>query len=118
MLFTPLSLAIAAVALAGLYFTLNRIQKDRLGIRSALVWLMLWAGMAVFTLFPALMDAILPITHLNNRVFLGIFAALVLLFAVQFGQTTRMDAMARDQARLVRELAILNYRLRYGRENR
>lgn len=118
MLITPLSLVIAAIALFGLYFVANRIRKDRLGIGSALIWLALWASMALFTLFPALLDMVLPITHLNNRVFLGIFGALVLLFAVQFGQTTRMDALVRDQARLVRELALVNYRLRYGHDRK
>ncbi|MBI3447145.1 MAG: DUF2304 domain-containing protein [Magnetospirillum sp.] len=118
MLITPLSLVIAAIALAGLYFVTNRIKKDRLGIGSAMIWLALWASMAIFTLFPALLDMVLPITHLNNRVFLGIFGALVLLFAVQFGQTTRMDALLRDQARLVREMALVNYRQRYGLDNK
>ncbi len=111
MLISPLSLAIFAAALAGIWIVARQVGQDRIGLMAALIWLLLWLAIGVGTVCPVFLDMLLPLVELKERVFFGFIIALVALFALTFGLTTQLERVRRNQARIVRELALTNFRL-------
>ncbi len=111
MLISPLTMAIAAACIAGIWMVVNRVGRERIGLTAAMIWLAIWLMIGLGTVFPVILDTLLPLVQLKERVIFALVIALMALFALAFGLTTRLERLRRDQSRLVRELAITNYRL-------
>lgn len=104
-----ISIAIALFSMIVIVFTLRSVGRDRIGIRSGLIWVGLWLAIAVVALFPELLDAALAASGMQNRVLFALIAAVLVLFATLFAQSTRMQSMERDIARLTRHLALVRF---------
>ena len=110
MSFTPISLAIAMFSVGAIVLTLRSIGRDKIGIRSGLIWVGLWLAIAAVALVPDTLDILLAASGMQNRVLFAMLAAILVLFAVLFAQSTRIQAMERDIARLTRHLALTRFR--------
>ena len=105
------SIFFAVLSIIAIYLILTRLKKDNMGIRSALIWMILWFGIGFFSLFPELLNMAMRFAQMENRMFFILVSAVFILFALVFNLNTRMDRMQRNISQLVQELSILNYRL-------
>ncbi len=108
------SIFFAVLSIIAIYLILTRLKKDNMGIRSALIWMILWFGIGFFSLFPELLNMAMRFAQMENRMFFILVSAVFILFALVFNLNARMDKMQRDIARLVQELSILNYKIDAG----
>lgn len=112
------SIFFAVLSIIAIYLILTRLKKDNMGIRSALIWMILWFGIGFFSLFPELLNMAMRFAQMENRMFFILVSAVFILFALVFNLNARMDKMQRDIARLVQELSILNYKIDAGVTNK
>ncbi|MDY6986978.1 MAG: DUF2304 domain-containing protein [Thermodesulfobacteriota bacterium] len=105
------SILIASLSMMAIWIVLTRLKKDRVGIRSAATWTVLWFGIGFFCLFPGLLDAAMRFAQMKNRMFFILVSAVFVLFALVFNLASRMDRMQRDISRLIQEIALLNYKV-------
>lgn len=112
------SIFFAVLSVIAIYLILTRLKKDNIGIRSALVWMILWSGIGFFSLFPELLNTAMHFAQMENRMFFILVSAVFILFALVFNLNTRIDRMQRDIARLVQELSMLNHRIDDGAINK
>lgn len=91
--------------------TLRLFATNRSSIRSTVLWLGIWLSIAIFGLFPQLLDYLRELTMMGNRMFFLFVVAITVLYAMFFAQSNRYEAMERRLARLTQELAILRYEL-------
>lgn len=96
--------------------TLRLFATNRSSIRSTVVWLGIWMSIAIFGLFPQLLDYLRELTMMGNRMFFLFVVAITVLYAMSFAQTNRYEAMERRLARLTQELALLRYELTDGKD--
>lgn len=88
-----------------------RIKKNQIGIRSALIWIGLWAGIGFFSLFPELLDTAVRLVQMKTRMLFILLVAVFILFALVFNYASRIDNMQRNITKLSREIATLNFKL-------
>jgi hypothetical protein len=109
--FTVLICVFATISLVRL---LRNVARDGLGVRSAGIWALIWFSLAVFSIFPDLLNQLIEAAGMENRLFFLLTIAVLVLSALLFNLTSRVDRMNRDIGLAVRELAILNYKLQKG----
>jgi small membrane protein len=107
---TTASICLSFFSLIAIIYTLNSLRRDNLGIRSALVWFALWTGIGFFSLFPYLLNHIMHIAQMEDRMLFILIMAVFILFALLFKLGARMDKMQRTSARLVQEISILTHK--------
>jgi hypothetical protein len=108
---TPVTVFIAVFAVFIIAVVLSKIKKETIGIRSALVWLCLMSGIGFFGIFPEMLDWIIRLVHLEERLLFVLLSAIFILLAMIFNLNTRFDRMERNWAKTIQELALLTYRL-------
>jgi len=96
---------------AAIFFTFNNLKKDIIGIRSAVIWLLLWFGVGFFSLFPGLLSSAMHLAQMKNRMLFILVMAVFILFAILFNMSSKLDKMQRTSARLIQEIAILRYKM-------
>ncbi len=105
---TPVTLIFVFCSLIAIYYTIGRLKKDTIGIRSAVIWFLLWLFIGFFSLFPNLLNAVMRIAQMENRMFFILITAVFILFALAFNLSSRIDHLQRNISRLIQEIAILN----------
>jgi len=109
MSYTLISIPIALLAGVAIFLTLRRVGRDALGVRSALVWIVLWLAIALISLFPGILDGLLSLSGMQNRVSFALICSVLVLFATLYAQSARLQSMDRDIARLIRHLALVRF---------
>lgn len=108
---TSISLLFSFLSLSAIVYTLNNLKKESMGIRSAIVWLLLWIAIGFFILFPSLLDSAMRLAQMENRMFFILIVAVFILFALVFNLSSKIDKLQRSLGKLVQEIAIMNYRM-------
>lgn len=108
---TPLTIIICMFAVFSLVRLLRRLARDGMALRSSLVWIITWLSLAVFSIFPDLLNEIVAAAGMENRLFFLLTIAVLVLAALLFNLTSRFDRMHRDIGLAIRELAIANFRI-------
>ena len=90
---------------------LRRVAADRMALRSAFIWIVTWTSLAVFSIFPDLLNELVATAGMENRLFFVLTVAALALFALLFNLTSRIDRMHRDIGLAIRELAVATYRI-------
>jgi len=109
---TAATIILASVSLLAIYISYLRIKSDTIGIRSAVVWVLLWISIGFFSIFPGLLDAAMSIVQMESRMFFILIFSVFILFALLFNLSSRVDAMQRNIAKLIQEIALLNSQLK------
>ena len=107
---TTITILFVAIAVFELCRTLYRLKKDSIGIRSALVWTIMWLAILVFSIFPSLLDNLMYVAQMQNRIFFLLIVAVFILYAIVFNLSTRLDEMRRDLSKTVQRLGLLDYK--------
>ncbi len=105
---TPITLIFVFSSAIAVYYTIGRLKKDTIGIRSAVIWFLLWLFIGFFSLFPSLLDAVMRIAQMEDRMFFILITAVFILFALVFNLSSRIDHLQRNISRLIQEIAVLN----------
>jgi hypothetical protein len=108
---TAFTVLICLFAVISLVSLLRRLRRDGLGFRSALIWAVLWLSIAVFSVFPDLLNELMEAAGMENRLFFLLVIAVLVLSALVFNLTSRIDRLSRDVGLAVRELAIIAHRV-------
>lgn len=108
---TTASILFALVALVQVVRIVLQVRQDRLGIRSGLIWVLMWGGVGIGSLFPSIMDLLMRFAMMENRMFFILIIAVFVLFALVFDLVSRIEKSERNIAKLVQEIALLRFRL-------
>lgn len=87
------------------------LKRESIGIRSALIWIVLWLSIGVFAIFPDLLNSAMRLAQMESRIFFVLVLAAFILFALVFNLVSRMDTMQRNMSKLVQEIALINSKI-------
>jgi hypothetical protein len=108
---TAFTVLISIFAIMSLASLLRQFGHNKLGIRSTFIWALMWLSIAVFSIFPDVLDDLMEAAGMGNRLFFVLVAAVLALLALVFNLTSRVDRLARDLGLALRELAIATHRI-------
>lgn len=108
---TTITIILAIIALLSIWRTAGNLKREMIGIRSALIWIVLWSGIGFFALFPGLLDRAMRIAQMEVRMFFVLVLAVFILFALVFNLSSQLDKMSWNLAKLTREISLLNYKI-------
>jgi hypothetical protein len=111
MLLTPLTITVLLLSVLAVALTLSRIAQDRMRFGSAVLWTIAWAALGIVAVFPDVLNGLLDVAHMRNRVLFGLILAAVFLVGVVFSLSGRIERTERAAQRAHQELAITNARL-------
>jgi hypothetical protein len=114
---TTITIFFSLVSIVLILKTLENIKREVVGIRSGLVWILVWVGIGFFSLFPGLLDSAMRLAQMESRMFFILLLAVFILFALVFNLASKMDRTRRDMAKLIRELSLLHHRLESEKEH-
>ncbi len=99
-----LVLAVAALCLIGM---LNMIRRNKLELRYALPWFLIWLGVVLVDLFPGIMQSGARLLGIALPINMLYFLAIVFLLIMSFVLTTIASQTSRRTKELAQELALL-----------
>jgi len=108
---TSISIIFFIIACFSMWRTIVKIKKETIGMRSGILWIVMWAGVGFFSLFPELLDIAVRLAQMKIRIVFILLVTVFILFALVFDYASRMDSMQRNIVKLAREIAIINYKL-------
>lgn len=107
-------LVICFFALAAVIYTIKKFKQDRLSLPLMFFWSGAWFAIGFFALFPNLLDYLMRFVNMGNRMFFLNVTAILILFAIIFYLTTVISRMNRKLVNMVREIALLRFKLEQG----
>jgi len=108
---TLLSILFLLVSLFAIGLILYRIKFERIGIRSATIWVVLWAGIGFFSIYPDLLNTAVQLVQMKNRMLFLLTISVFVLFSFVFNLSSRLDKTQRDLSKIIQELSIINYQI-------
>ena len=102
---------IALLALYGICMAIRMFKRDKLTTRLLFMWLLLWFTIGFFALFPSLLDRLMHLANMGNRLFFVTVGAIVILYVILFYVTSNLSNANRKISKLVQQISILNYKL-------
>lgn len=108
---TLLTVLIALVSFLFMGRAIRSSLKNKMGIRTAFLWVFLWACIGFFALFPAALDGLTRAANMQLRIFFVLVIAVAALFALVFSLMSKIDKLTHDLARAQQEISLVGYRL-------
>ncbi|MFP4445255.1 MAG: DUF2304 family protein [Desulfosudaceae bacterium] len=103
---TPLSLFLTVFSGGVILYLLYMVRQRLLSLRMALIWVILWSGIGLFSLYPAWLDLVIAWLEMENRmIFVLLVAAFVLLLWV-FNLNLQLYRIQSNWQTVVREKAV------------
>ncbi len=112
---TVIRLLVFLFSCLALWFTVRRYRENAVGFRSTAIWFVLLGAIALTSLFPDLLELLTPLTGMRNRMFFVLLVGILVLYALLFNITSRLERMERNLRRLTQQRAL--DRLLVGRED-
>lgn len=106
-----IGIVVFLLACAECYRSIQRYREQKLNVLTAALWLGIWIAVAVLSLMPDLVNGLLRISNMQNRVLFILVIATVFLLAFVFNLTSRVDTLSMATNRSIREIAIANHRI-------
>jgi hypothetical protein len=111
MLFTPLTISVSVLSLLAITLVVRRIAQDRMGIGSGFLWAVAWSTLGIIAVFPDLLNALLEVSQMRNRVLFALVLSAVFLLGIVFSLSSRIERTERTAHRAHQELALTNAQL-------
>jgi hypothetical protein len=108
---TTLTVLFLIVSCLALWRTVVNLKREAIGIRSALIWTILWLSIAVFSVFPNLLNKAMRMAQMETRIIFILVIAVFILLALIFNLVSRMETMQRNLSKLVQEIALINSKI-------
>lgn len=106
---TTVGIFFLIVACIFIWRILSGIKKDTVGIRSAITWIIIWFGIGFFSIFPEILELVMKIAQMKNRILFILLFGVFVLFAFIFHIDSRLDKIRQEIAKLTRASAILDF---------
>jgi len=103
---TVIRMLVFLASCVSIWFTLRKFKENTLGFRSMLVWVILFFAIAVSSIFPEVPDSVSPIMGMKNRMFFVLLVGMLVLYALLFNVTSRLDKIERNIRKLVQDRAL------------
>jgi hypothetical protein len=103
---TAIRVLVFVASCLSIWFAVRKLRKDALGIRSTGIWIGLFSAIAIASVFPELFNYLEPLTGMKNRMFLVLLVGILILYAMLFNITSRIEKIERSIRKLVQERAI------------
>ena len=108
---TTLTVLFLLLSCLAIWRIVLNLKRESIGIRSALIWIVLWLSIGVFAIFPDLLNSAMRLAQMESRIFFILVMAVFILFALVFDLVSRMDTMQRNMSKLVQEIALINSKI-------
>ena len=108
---TTLTILFFVVSCFAVWRILLNLKRESIGIRSALIWIIVWLSIGVFGIFPNLLNYAMRAAQMESRIFFILVIAVFILFALVFNLVSRIDTMQRNLSKLVQEISFINAKL-------
>jgi len=105
------ALVIAIFAIGAILVTVRIYRKNRFSTRLFFMWLFIWLIVGFLALFPSVLDKLMALANMGNRMFFITSAAILFLFILIFYLSANVSKMNRRISKLVQNIAILDYKL-------
>ena len=115
---TAFTIFLFMVSFFSIWRILVGLKRDTIGIRSAVIWIVVWFGISFFSIFPQVAEVVMKLTPMKNRMFFILLLGVLVLFALLFHLDSRLDVIRREIAKLTRNLAILDFEVRNIKESK
>lgn len=92
-------------------WTLLQLKKEIIGIRSGLVWIIIWVAIGFGSIFPSTVDIFMKFAMMENRMFFILILSVFVLFAIVFNTVSKVERNERNTAKIVQEIALIRYQL-------
>jgi hypothetical protein len=109
MKFSSITILFFVVSCFSIWRILLRIKRETIGIRSGVIWILLWAGIGLFSIFPELLNTAMRMAQMKNRMFFILVLAVFILFALLSNLASRMDNIQRSIRKMAREIARIDF---------
>jgi len=109
-----ISIAILSFSLFETVRMVRRILFQGFSVRSGLLWVGLWLALGTFAVFPDLLNVLVNLSMMQNRLFFGLVVAVIVLFTLVMAQSTRIERLEHKVIRAHQEIAIMNSLLDRG----
>ena len=103
---TAIRILVFVASCLSVWFAVRKLRKDSLGVRSTAIWIGLFSAIAIASVFPEMFNYIEPLTGMKNRMFLVLLVGILILYAMLFNITSRIEKLERNIRKLVQERAI------------
>lgn len=107
---TTMTILIAVFSAVQIFRIIVRIRQEKIGLRSALMWIFIWLTIGFASIFPSFMDYFMQIAQMVDRMIFILLLAVFILFALVFTLTWKLEKLQRDHAKMIQELALLRSR--------
>ncbi len=91
--------------------TVHSFLKDRITIKTAGLWSGIWLAVGVFSVFPALLDFIMKISMMKDRMIFLFVVSIIILYVLSYNQSVAMKSLENKVSRLSQELSLLKFRI-------
>lgn len=95
-----------AAAVFGLMWTVGRFHKRHISVFMAFVWSVLWIGVGVVALIPEVTNRIADAFGIGRGADVIIYSAIVVILALVFRISIRLEQLDRAITTVTRELAL------------
>lgn len=102
---------IALFAVLAIIKTVDLFRKDKLTTRLLLVWVILWSSIGFFALFPILLDQLMRLVNMGDRLFFLTTTSILILYILIFHITASLSQTNRKITKLAQEITIINHKL-------
>lgn len=106
---------IVGASVYGITKIISSYRKDDISTRILFLWVFLWSGIGVFALFPSMLDAIMKLVNMGDRLFFLTTWAILILFVIVFYVTSNISKSNRKISKLTQEIALLKYQQEAGK---
>ncbi len=106
---------IVGASVYGITKIISSYRKDDISTRIMFLWILLWSGIGVFALFPSMLDAIMKLVNMGDRLFFLTTWAILILFVIVFYVTSNISKSNRKISKLTQEIALLKYQQKAGK---
>lgn len=98
---------IVLTVLCFLIYLANMVRRNKVGLKYALLWFLLGAGILIFAIFPQLGAALAALLGIGEPINLLFFIGFCLLLVIIFSQSVSISRLSEKNKRLVQEMGLL-----------
>ena len=106
---TVMALFISICSFFQVFRTIFKVRRETIGLRSAIIWMLIWIGIGVCSLFPVIIDYFVRLVQMESRILFVLLLAELIIFALIFNLASRLDKVQKNISLVVQELGILRY---------
>ncbi len=103
---TPYQIVVPILALLALSYAWSLALRGKKSNWEAILWTLVWGGIAVIALVPSLLSYLTLATGIKNQENAVIVTAIGILFFMVFLLIVRIEDMAQRQAKIIRDIAL------------